>query len=97
MMKNLDDKLTVANGWYRVDDTDPYAIRHYGLVPVTITVIDTWTTSTKDGTVIDLVAYFHIDTKTITTNDPALLIPDEWLYGPQSLILTSGAVDLLRL
>lgn len=92
-MKHL-HHLVGGSGWYRVDDTDAHTITHYGLTVREDTVISSWTC--KGGSK-DLVAYFNISGKTLTTDDPALIIPDAWVnQGAQSITLTSGSVNLLR-
>jgi len=92
-MKHL-HHLVGASGWYRVDDTNAHTVTHYGLTVREDTVISAWTAK---GGAIDLVDWFNISGKTLTTADPALIIPDAWVNeGAQSITLTSGSVNLLR-
>ena len=85
-------RLLGGSGWYRVDDTSEHTIRHYGVVVSEDTVISAWTIGG-----VDLVAYFNISGKTITTADPAMIVPEKWVNeGSYSITLTSGSVDLLR-
>ena len=96
-MKSFEDKLLGAHGWIRIDDTGTHTgPSHYGLVPALNTVIATWTSNDVNGDTHDLLDWFKIKTKTITVNDPALIIPEAWTYAPQVVKLTSGSVNLLR-
>lgn len=87
-------KLAAASGWVFVDDTSEHTDAHYGVQAREDTVIDTWTAV---GGSLDLVDLFGISGKTLTTDDPALLIPDGYIKeGAQSITLASGSINLLR-
>ena len=86
-------KLLAGSGWKRVDDTSAHTNAHYGIQVREDTVIATWTA--KGGTV-NLLTKFNLATKTITTSDPAIIIPDAWVKGgAQTITLTSGSINLL--
>jgi hypothetical protein len=86
-------RLAASSGWKLVDDTSAHTDQHYGVQAREDTVIATWTA--KGGT-LDLVARFGLSGKTITTADPAILIPDTFVnQGTQSITLTSGSINLL--
>jgi len=91
-MKREGFKGIAGSGWILVDDTSKHTDAHYGIQAREDTVIASWTA--VDGT-LDLLARFEIDT-TITTDDPAILIPDAYIKeGAQSITLTSGSINLL--
>ena len=92
MSKREQARQIAASGWILVDDTAEHTDAHYGIQAREDTVIATWTA--KDGD-LDLLARYEIDT-TITTADPAILIPDAFIkQGDQSITLTSGSINLL--
>lgn len=78
--------LLAANGWKYEDGTGANTTPCVGLMATEDTVVASWTDS--DG--VDLVAYFGISGKTITTNFPAMIIPGG--KKSASFALTSGAV-----
>ena len=98
-MKAESYKLLAGSGWYRVASTDAVThatCRHYGLVAREDTVIAAWTMVDAEGGTRDLVAHFGISGATVSTDDPAMIVPTAWTTGNQSIQLTSGSVDLLR-
>ena len=92
-MKKEAYKSIAASGWLLVDDTSEHTDAHYGVQVREDTVIATWTAV---GGTLDLVARFGLGSKTLTTDDPAILIPDHFIKeGAQSITLTSGSINLL--
>ena len=93
---DTNDKLLASKGWLLVDHTGAVSAKHYGISIREATVVAVWTSSTVQGTSIDLIKHFGITGASLTDKDPALLIPDEMAYAPMELQLTSGSVNLLR-
>ena len=83
-------KSIAGGGWKLVDDTSAHTDGHYGIQAREDTVVSAWT---SNG--VDLVEYFGLSGQTLTTDDPALLIPDAMTKGAQSITLTSGSINLL--
>jgi hypothetical protein len=84
-------RLAASSGWKLVDDTSAHTDAHYGIQAREDTVITAWTAGGQD-----LVARFGLSTKTIGTDDPAILIPSALVNaGAQSITLASGSINLL--
>ena len=95
---SANNELLARKGHYLVDGTSAITtIPHYGFEPIEDTVIDAWTTYDSQGNSYDMVAYFGISGKTITTSGAAYVIPPEMrTANKNSFKLTSGAGNLLR-
>lgn len=96
--KSQNDELLARAGWHRVDGTGAVTdIPHYGLQVREDTVISVWKVYGSDDTEYDLVSRFGLSGKTITTDDPALIVPLECRgSNKHTLTLTSGSVNLLK-
>jgi hypothetical protein len=86
-------RAVAAAGWKLVDDTNAHTDAHYGFQVREDTVVSAWTA--RGGT-LDLVTKYGLSGKTLTSADPALLIPEADVnLGAQSITLTSGSINLL--
>lgn len=95
-MKSPAHKLLAGSGWYRATTGTVSTIRHNGIVIVGNTTIAAWTIVDSNSVTHDLAAYFNVKSVQITTDYPALIIPEAWLNGAIGSITFTGTIVLLR-
>ena len=98
-MKAANHRLLGGSGWYYVAASSDAVttIPHYGFAPTEDSVISAWSMTDADGYARDLVAYFNISGITITTDFPALVVPEKFRgSATYSFTLLSGVGVLLR-